>query len=75
MSLLVPPMSMVATSRKPMRFAMNCASTTTPAGPDMMVRTGSERAVRLVMTPLFDCITKSSRSRPRSLSACDRPSR
>ena len=51
MSLLVPPMSMVATSRKPMRPAMNWAPTTPPAGPDITVRTGSERAVRLVMTP------------------------
>ena len=75
MSLLVPPMSMVATSRKLMRFAMNWAPTTPPAGPDITVRTGSDRAVRLAMTPPFDCITKSSRPRPRSLSACDRPSK
>ena len=41
-SLLVPPMSIVATSRRPMRLAMNWAPTPPPAGPDITVRTGSD---------------------------------
>jgi hypothetical protein len=62
---VVPPMSKEITFGQPMRRAMRAHAITPAAGPDSTMLAGLIAAADAVMTPPYDCITRSGASTPR----------
>ena len=73
-SRLVPPMSMVTTSRSPASRAAATAPTTPPAGPDSSVLTGCSRMRATLMTPPLDCMMRSGATQTTSAISASRSS-